>query len=124
MRARCLNPRDKNFSRYGGRGIGVDERWSDFNSFLEDMGERPNGTTLDRIDNSKGYSKENCRWATIYEQNNNQRSNVVVAYAGNVMTAAQAARLAGLNPRRVRARIRESGWSADRALSTPVKERP
>lgn len=73
MKQRCNNPNDKDYIRYGKRGITVCERWNSFDNFLEDMGERPKGTTLDRIDNSKGYYPENCRWATKKEQTHNSR---------------------------------------------------
>lgn len=73
MIARCENPNNMHFDYYGGRGISVCERWHDFISFYEDMGERPEGMTLDRINNDAGYSKENCRWATQAEQVINQR---------------------------------------------------
>lgn len=67
-RERCNNPNHVAYPRYGGRGIKMCERWDDYRNFLADMGLRPEGTTLDRKDNDKGYSRENCRWATWTEQ--------------------------------------------------------
>lgn len=72
-RNRCYNPNNKDYLHYGGRGIKMDPSWDDFTVFLKDMGEKPEGLTLDRIDNNGDYCRSNCRWATYSQQNSNQR---------------------------------------------------
>jgi hypothetical protein len=73
MLARCMNPSQRDWKDYGGRGITIDPRWRTFENFLAYMGERPAGTTLDRIDVNGNYEPGNCRWATPKEQRANQR---------------------------------------------------
>jgi hypothetical protein len=72
MKQRCNNPNKKDYKYYGGRGVKVCEHWNSFENFYNDMGERPKGMTLDRIDNNKGYFKDNCRWVDKVTQSKNQ----------------------------------------------------
>lgn len=118
MLQRCINPKNSCFHSYGGRGITVCDEWRDFTKFFADMGDRPQGTTLDRIDNSKGYSKENCRWATKIQQGNNRRTNRIISLNGITKTLAEWARFTGLTTYAIRARI-NSGWTIERSLTTP-----
>lgn len=75
MVQRCTNPNSNDYHLYGGRGITLSEEWKDFRAFLADMGEKPSGLSLDRIDNSQGYEPGNCRWATSVQQARNTRKN-------------------------------------------------
>ena len=90
MKTRVTNPRTRTADRYIHRGIDMDPRWSDFSEFLADMGERPAGTSLDRIDNNNGYWPDNCRWATRVDQTRNQARNVFVELNGERIVLAEA----------------------------------
>lgn len=123
MRDRCNNPKNPSYKNYGGRGIEVCDRWSKFENFIADMGDRPGGYTLDRIDNSKGYSPDNCRWATMMQQLNNRRNNRYIEWNGESKTLAEWSRTTGVSWFTLRARIDRLGWTIDRALSTVSKSK-
>lgn len=119
MRKRCFNKNEKCYHRYGGRGIGVCLEWNDFEVFLKDVGLCPgNGYSLERIDNNKGYSKENCRWATCKEQNNNRRSNKLLTHNGKTKNMTQWAEETGLAFSTIAGRI-SRGWTHEKTLVTP-----
>lgn len=118
MIQRCTNPNSDGYADYGGRGITVTDRWLSFDSFLSDMGRRPDGTTIDRIDNTKGYEPGNCRWATAAQQTRNTRRNRLITYNGKTMCVADWASSIGLTFMALHHRINR-GWSIERALTTP-----
>lgn len=120
MRGRCQSKESKN---YGARGITVCSRWDSFENFLADMGERPEGLTLEREDNDLGYSPSNCKWATYTEQGNNKRNNVRIEYNGQNLTYSEWSRVTGIPHQYIRGRIVRSGWSIERTLTTPIARR-
>lgn len=96
MRNRCHNPNTRQWNDYGGRGITICSRWDDFHAFVEDMGPRPKGYSLDRIDNDGPYEPGNCRWADRKTQQRNQRRAVYVDIEGKSYRAIELAELAGV----------------------------
>lgn len=123
MLNRCLSPKNKQFHRYGGRGIQVCDRWKEsFENFLADMGKRPEGKTLDRYpDNNGNYCPENCRWATRKEQQNNMSSNKELTFDGRIQNISQWANEAGIKVDVFWHRI-NYGWPIEKAMSTPVRK--
>jgi hypothetical protein len=109
MKDRCTRPANPKFEHYGGRGIGFCARWHDFAQFLADMGERPAGTSLDRIDVNGNYEPGNCRWATREQQTYNTRQTHWVEYGGQKRCLTELARELGLDPAALHARIKR-GW--------------
>lgn len=120
MLSRCRNPNHIEYKNYGGRGIKVCKRWLKFENFLEDIGDRPSGRTIDRIDNNKGYFKLNCRWATIKEQSRNKRNNVFINYKNENKCLQDWADQYNMHSGTLWCRIFRKNMSIERALTTPV----
>ncbi|MFB6873719.1 hypothetical protein [Streptomyces sp. NPDC056323] len=123
MVRRTSDPNNPDYARYGGRGISVCEDWrKSFEAFARDMGKRPEGMTLDRIDNDGNYEPSNCRWSTATEQARNKRSNRLLTYAGQTLPISVWAEHTGIRGHTISSRIR-CGWSVERALTVPPQKR-
>jgi hypothetical protein len=121
MIARCENPRNVGYHNYGGRGIKVCQRWrQSFVVFMQDMGPRPDGLTIERVDTNGNYEPSNCKWATPKEQANNFRHNVRLAAFGANLTLTEWAERIGIQPSTLRHRIFKLRWSVEDALTTPL----
>lgn len=120
LKQRTTKPNCKAYKNYGGRGIKIDPRWENFENFLLDMGVRPHGTSLDRIDNNGDYTPENCKWSTRIEQNSNKRDNFFIEYKGEKMTISELSRRTGVGISRLRHRIVVQGLTVDESLTRPV----
>lgn len=122
MNNRCCNINGDDYLLYGGRGITICDQWrgpDGFKNFLNDMGHKPDGRSLDRIDVNGNYSPENCRWASPTQQGRNKRNNRMITYQGITLTQVEWAERAGLKDDTFGSRIR-AGWSIERAMNTPV----
>lgn len=122
MKARCENEQNHAYANYGGRGITVCDSWMSFENFVADMGECPDGMSIDRENNDKGYSKANCRWATAKDQANNKRNNRVFAVEGADLTISQIAEKYKVDYWMLRARLVILGWSVSRAITEPSRQ--
>lgn len=120
MHTRCYQQSHAAYPRYGGRGITVCRRWHDYDNFLADMGERPEGTSLERKENSKGYAPDNCYWATRTEQQRNRRSNRYLTADGRTQLLADWAKELGTKPTTIWLRLEKLGWSEQDACTVPV----
>lgn len=115
MKRRCTDSSNASYANYGGRGIKYSPHWAKFENFLADMGIRPKGTTIDRVDTDGDYTPENCRWADVLTQHRNTRANVMITYSGVTQTLAEWADQLGIRRNTLQKRI-ASGWSIAAAL--------
>lgn len=114
---RCTNKNNTSYPHYGGRGIEVCDRWRSFSNFYTDMGDRPDGMSLDRINVDGNYEPRNCRWATKQVQATNQRTNVLITKDGVTKPVSVWAKELSIKPITIYERLRR-GWSQERALSS------
>jgi hypothetical protein len=120
MRSRCYNSKSISYQGYGARGITVCDRWLEsFENFYADMGDPPEGFSIDRIDNDKGYSPDNCRWADAKTQANNRRSSRILTYNGTSLTVAQWGLRLNTNPDRLHNRLSDK-WCVPCTLTIPL----
>jgi hypothetical protein len=123
MRNRCDRAKDKSYAYYGGRGIKVSDRWQSFENFIADMGERPEGMTIERVDSNGNYEPGNCRWASRTEQAHNKRNNVHLTANGKTQTMMEWAHELGVSHTAIVYRLK-AGWPVERALTEPAPDRP
>lgn len=118
IKARCLNINNKNYSLYGGRGILICKEWeNDYSKFLSDMGRAPfKKATIDRINSNGNYCKDNCRWASMKEQNNNKSNNKLITFQGKTMTAKKWSEITGINYGTIIMRLHR-GWTIQKTLN-------
>lgn len=118
IKARCSNPNNLGYKNYGGRGIKICKEWEEsFENFLKDMGNCPVGYSIERINNNKGYFKDNCKWASSKEQSLNRRSNNVITFNGEQKPLKQFCNELDKNYKKVFARITQLNWSIEDALT-------
>jgi len=122
MKDRCLNKNANNYNNYGGRGISVCDEWGkSFSAFYADMGRRPSlSHSIDRIDNNGNYTKNNCKWATRREQNNNRRETIFVEYGGARLCLSSMCEKTGINYHCAQQRLHKYKWSVFDTFSKPV----
>ena len=121
MRSRCLNENDRHYDNYGGRGIKICKRWMKFENFWKDMGNRPQGMSIDRIDRDGDYIPDNCRWATKRLQQNNRKANHYIEIDGVKQSLSDWAREKGMSTQTIHWRLR-SGWSEREAILVPTQK--
>lgn len=117
MTQRCLDKGRKDYPRYGGAGIKVHDSWHKFENFLKDMGERPAGMSIERINNLGNYEPSNCRWATSRQQAANRRNTRMISFNGETKNLKEWSRCLGIKYVTLFPRISRYGWSIERAFS-------
>jgi hypothetical protein len=123
MVQRCINPNDRDYARYGAKGVCVCDRWRDFTNFLEDMGEPPDKSySIDRIDVSGNYEPSNCRWATAKEQANNRTTTKYLTIDGVTKPLSQWCEEYGIGPKTVLYRLK-SGMSDKDSITKPIRRK-
>ncbi len=119
MKQRCLNPKNADYPDYGGRGITICDRWmNSFENFLADMGPRPEGMTIERVEVNGGYAPENCVWASYHAQSRNTSRNIKVAFQGKTQCLKDWAAELGMDFYTLRGRLK-AGWSVQDAFTKP-----
>ena len=121
MKERCDDPRHKSYAAYGRRGISYCERWANFVEFLKDMGERPTGTTLGRINHERHYAPGNCEWQTYKKQANNRRNSRWLISNGECRTIAEWSDKTNIPQDTLKYRIDRLGWPVTKALTKVVR---
>lgn len=119
MLQRCYQPSNGSYPRYGGAGVRVCKRWHVFANFVDDMGPRPVGLTIERIRNGEGYHADNCRWATRKEQGRNRWDNHRIRYKGKTKCLVEWCEELGISQPTMQRRLAR-GWKVHRAFSTPI----
>lgn len=121
IHTRCNNQKKKEWSRYGGRGIKVCERWHRFENFLADMSDCPDGLTIERINSNGNYEPGNCRWATHHDQTRNKRTNVNLTFNEETLCVADWAKELGMTRETISGRL-SRGWSIEKTLTHAVRD--
>jgi len=122
MLKRCLNKNNNDYKYYGGKKITVCDKWLNFYGFLEDMGKKPEGTFLDRIDSNKNYEYSNCRWATREEQLYNKTNSFLINYKGKKYNLMELSKKYNINRMTLKSRLL-AGWDIEKALKIPVNKK-
>ncbi len=123
MKQRCNYQKHKNWKHYGGKGVKVCKRWNQFENFYQDLGPRPDGCSLERIDREGDYTPENTIWADWKTQARNRSNNARYRYLGRTKTIVEWGEILGLGQSMLRVRLEVLGWSVKRAFTTPAQSR-